>query len=287
MKYKKTTFFILLSILFFVLPIIVFGQETEISWPKSPTGRELTLKSNLQNLIFYAYEWAVSIGGMIVFFILIRSGLMYLFSTGDASKMANALKGIKSAVIGLVLLLSSWLILNSINPELVQLKIGEEIGKINDLSLENLTDLEPDCDFVIFYPEKNFKGKKTIYQEKDFNKDIKPGDEDEDASRDIESWIGLTKIDCKLLKDRYDSFYDIKGKERKTTEIEDASIKECYVPGGSCYIELYGEVSTGTWFWKKEDPCAKRLLSSVSPDNDVTYSIYENEEVSCFKIIQN
>lgn len=111
--------------------------STEIAWPASPLGTKLN-SCSLSGLIKYLYEWGISIGGFLVFISLIIAGVQYLSSAGNSTKMREALDRIKSSVLGLILLLGSFLILNTINPQLTNLNL-------NLSGLENLPE-EVDID---------------------------------------------------------------------------------------------------------------------------------------------
>jgi hypothetical protein len=92
--------------------------KLELDWPTSPGGTALNNSSTLTDLIKYLYEWGIALGGLAVFVALLMAGIQYLTSFGNPVSMKDAMSRIQSAVIGLILLLSSWLILNTINPEL-------------------------------------------------------------------------------------------------------------------------------------------------------------------------
>jgi len=100
---------------------VVFALE--VAWPNSPAGTPLNDTSNLTDLIKYLYEWGIAIGGLAVFIALVIAGFQYLTSMGDPGKMKEAKERITSAFLGLVLLLGSWLILNTINPGLTTVNI--------------------------------------------------------------------------------------------------------------------------------------------------------------------
>lgn len=95
----------------------------EVTWPKSPLGTELTETSGITVLVKYLYDWGVSLGGFAVFIVLVMAGFQYLSSAGNPTKMKEARDRIRDAVLGLVLLLGSVLILNTINPQLTQLRV--------------------------------------------------------------------------------------------------------------------------------------------------------------------
>lgn len=109
---------ILCLALFGVLCVNSTALALQSDWPNSPAGTSLDNESNLPILIQYLYEWGIALGGLAVFIVLIIAGVGYLTSFGNPTSMKNALDRIQSAFWGLVFLLSSWLILNIINPDL-------------------------------------------------------------------------------------------------------------------------------------------------------------------------
>ena len=141
-----------------------FGK-LEVDWPNSPMGTKLTGES-LTNLIQYLYEWGIGIGGFLAFIALIIAGFQYLTSVGNAGKMSDAMSRIRSAGMGLVLLFGSFLILNTINPQLTDLTMPPPEQLINsgwDFDVESQQLSSPEnkpatCNSVIFYPEPYFKG---------------------------------------------------------------------------------------------------------------------------------
>ncbi len=102
---------------------VAFASELEVHWPPSPLGTLLTDASDLTIFIRYLYEWGIALGGLAAFIALIIAGFQYLTSVGDPARMKEAMDRIKSAFLGLVLLLGSWLILNTINPQLTTLHV--------------------------------------------------------------------------------------------------------------------------------------------------------------------
>lgn len=109
--------------LFLIIFLAIFGitfkvLALETTWPPSPFGTNLTDESTLTDLVKYIYEWGIFIGGIAVFISLLIGGFLYLTSAGNPGRMTEARDRIFSALIGLVLLFSIYLILNTINPEL-------------------------------------------------------------------------------------------------------------------------------------------------------------------------
>lgn len=115
-SHKK--FIVLFLVLFGVLGVgfDVFALET--TWPRSPNGILLDDSTTLSGLVAYLYGWMIAIGGLAAFSVIVFAGVQYLTSAGDPGKTKGAKDKITSAVGGLLLLLSTVLILNVINPEL-------------------------------------------------------------------------------------------------------------------------------------------------------------------------
>jgi hypothetical protein len=116
-----------------------------VSWPRSPAGTDInpTLRdgkcvfADLPTLIKYLYEWGIGLGGLAAFVALVIAGFQYLTSAGEPAKMKEAMDRIKSAALGLVLLLATWVILNTINPALTTLQLPSP-----ELAVEAMSGLE-------------------------------------------------------------------------------------------------------------------------------------------------
>ena len=86
------------------------------------------------------------LGGLLAFIALIIAGFLYLTSVGNPAKMKEAKDRVVWALGGLTLLLGSWLILNTINPQLTKLQLPsfnpEEVINIEgiDFNLQELMD---------------------------------------------------------------------------------------------------------------------------------------------------
>ena len=69
------------------------------------------------------YIYLISISGVIALLALIVGGIVYLTSAGDPEKLGKAKKQTLAALLGIVILLSSYLILRTINPELITIEL--------------------------------------------------------------------------------------------------------------------------------------------------------------------
>ena len=83
------------------------------------------------------------IASLAAFFSIVYGGFQHITSAGNPSKLSDARGRIKSGLLGLTILLSSYLILSTINPQLIVLKvpgINVQQGIILFSNSENCTD---------------------------------------------------------------------------------------------------------------------------------------------------
>lgn len=69
------------------------------------------------------YIFFLSISGMLAFFVLIWGGVQRVINAGNPEKIKDADEWIKGALWGLLLLFGAWLLLHTINPNLVELQL--------------------------------------------------------------------------------------------------------------------------------------------------------------------
>jgi len=141
--------FILVSSLVFIFCLafigLVFaadnnGLNLNVEWPSSPVfNTSIDATTEFDTFIKYIYEWSISLAILSVFIILVYNGVKYMTSVGAPKQTSEAMSNIQSAVFGLVLLLGSWLILNTINPQLTSLKIPDLTSNAFDLNYDLTT----------------------------------------------------------------------------------------------------------------------------------------------------
>ncbi|MEK7615982.1 MAG: hypothetical protein AAB420_02120 [Patescibacteria group bacterium] len=78
---------------------------------------------NLGEFIAGVYNLAIGLVGLAVFIQFIRAGLTYLLAAGNAAEVNKGRDMMQNAILGAILLLSSYLILNVINPDLVNVNL--------------------------------------------------------------------------------------------------------------------------------------------------------------------
>jgi len=115
-NWKIKSFFLIFIFLSF--SVFVFAQALEIKYPTIPGIPALSEKPLLPEYVRYLYYFSIIISGLIAFASLVYGGFRYLISVGDPVVMADARAQIAAGVIGLIIILSSYLLLTTINPQL-------------------------------------------------------------------------------------------------------------------------------------------------------------------------
>ena len=81
------------------------------------------------------YKFLVGISGMLAVIVMMAGGYYWLFAGGNTGRVTQAKEYIGGAVMGLALALGSYMILNLINPDILQLK-PIKISTIKEISVE-------------------------------------------------------------------------------------------------------------------------------------------------------
>ncbi|MCD5396450.1 MAG: pilin [Candidatus Pacebacteria bacterium] len=114
-----TIIIIFFSSLFFAR--FVFSQTSlEVIYPTipfatPPASPDVPLSLYLK----YIYNLSIYLAGFLVFVLIVWGGIRYIFSVGNPSRMAEAKEQIQKALLGLLIIFSAYLILNTLNPQLV------------------------------------------------------------------------------------------------------------------------------------------------------------------------
>jgi len=154
----KKIFFLLIFIVFlttafnFCLAQEEKGRPLEIQYPvigdKTVPAYVTTL---LPDYIKYIFYLAIAISGLLAFGALVYGGVRWLASGGNPASMSDAKDQIFAGILGLVILLSSWLVLNTINPQLLVFK-ELEAEKVEEVPLPTGV-----RGATIFYAEKDLQ----------------------------------------------------------------------------------------------------------------------------------
>lgn len=89
---------------------------------------EITMKESstlyIAQMIEAFYKYGLAVGGILAAVVLMAGGLLWLTSGGSSDKVTQAKSLIIGSVSGIGLLFGAWIILNTINPNLLDFKIS-------------------------------------------------------------------------------------------------------------------------------------------------------------------
>ena len=111
---------------------LALGQGLEVDYPAIPGAPPPSETTLLPEYIKYLYNFSIVIAGLIAFFSLVYGGFRYLISAGQPLAMADARSQITAGVIGLAIILASFLLLITINPQLTILKLDKGITRLTE-----------------------------------------------------------------------------------------------------------------------------------------------------------
>lgn len=136
---------------FFILLVIAYGPVVngQACGPQGDGGyilctqipgfpTTISAQGGIAEYVRAIYRYALGVGGIVVFILIIYGGIMYALSGGTPGKQNEARDIIFQAFWGLALLLGSYLILYTVNPELVTLKSIEADQIAKRLEIEPL-----------------------------------------------------------------------------------------------------------------------------------------------------
>jgi len=140
MESSKFKFFFILILIFFLFSLFnsfILAQERglEVEYPEVG-GEKITTSTTIAGYAVYIFKLSLIIAAILAFAVLIYGGFRYVTSAGNPLAMDDAKKWIWGGIIGLILLLCSWLILNIISPEFLQPKV-EELKETGGIYLIN------------------------------------------------------------------------------------------------------------------------------------------------------
>ncbi|MBZ9572740.1 hypothetical protein KJA17_00905 [Patescibacteria group bacterium] len=127
MKQNKFLLILLLVVLLLSFSssfILAAERGLEAEYPKLDE-EEITPKTTLPEYVKYIFKFSLIIAAVAAFAVLIYGGFRYLTSAGAPEAMREAKSWMFGGILGLVLLLCSYLILTTINPELISPKEPE------------------------------------------------------------------------------------------------------------------------------------------------------------------
>lgn len=116
MNMKITRILGFLCLLFFAVPVYASPYTPLVQIPG--LGTEVTISSYLIGI----YNFLLSIVGIVAVMMLILGGMRYISAAGNSAAIGEAKSMIEGAISGLLLALLSWLIVSTINPDILYVK---------------------------------------------------------------------------------------------------------------------------------------------------------------------
>jgi len=117
---KKNLKFYIFALGFFVAfwPVHIFGTTTSITltYPFVTAGN-----SSPAQIVSQLYTYALGIAGTLAVMMIVYGGIKYIIGAGNTSAQGDAKDIITSAIWGIVLLAGAYLVLSTINPDIVNL----------------------------------------------------------------------------------------------------------------------------------------------------------------------
>lgn len=109
-------------------PIITYGQTSPSSTPTPPTNGNTTDigppwgsgPETVEDVIENVTNWVLGIAGSLAVLFIIISGIRYITSAGNQSQHEAAKKNLTSAIIGLVIVLIAFVIVQIISSVLTK-----------------------------------------------------------------------------------------------------------------------------------------------------------------------
>jgi hypothetical protein len=126
-KIMKKTFLlslILVPLSLSLIPLMALAQSTVTISPGIP-GTNPTTAAGTSPGAFVAnfYQFALLIGGILAFGAIVYGGVLHAVSAGNPSRQSEGKKWIWSALTGLLLLAGAYIVLYTINPNLLNLNL--------------------------------------------------------------------------------------------------------------------------------------------------------------------
>jgi len=120
---------VIFSFSLFSFPVLAAEKELETEYPGIGGQEGLTGETTLPEYVKYVLQISLIIAAVSSLAVLIYGGFVFLTSAGSPIAQNEGKKWLFGGILGLIIMLSSYVILNTINPELLKLDFGDLIGE--------------------------------------------------------------------------------------------------------------------------------------------------------------
>ncbi|MDP2741525.1 MAG: hypothetical protein Q8O66_02490 [bacterium] len=111
-------FFVFFSVLYLYLPTDSVFAELEINYPVLNTGASVTAQTSVPEYLKYVFDFSMFIGFFAVFLSFVASGVLYFLAPALPGAIGTARDRVSGAISGLLILITLYLIITTINPAL-------------------------------------------------------------------------------------------------------------------------------------------------------------------------
>lgn len=108
---KKATVFIILLFVFAVSTGNIFAESVDLSTPSQYAGGKAVDANSLVGFIINLF---VVIGIILSLIFLLYGGVRWVVSGGDKAKVDSARSTIVAAIVGLIIVILAWIIINTV-----------------------------------------------------------------------------------------------------------------------------------------------------------------------------
>jgi hypothetical protein len=129
--FNKIKFIFLGFYSFFVCNSVFAQTKTYVPLVSDGPFKQIAESANLNEFLLTLYNFGVGVAVSLSILFIILGGIQYM-TTDAVGKMEEGKKRMLDAVVGLLIALSSWLIINQINPKIFETDLGLSSLKATD-----------------------------------------------------------------------------------------------------------------------------------------------------------
>ncbi len=114
MKLVRNISIILTLLVLLTTPSLVLAVKGSATDPKATFENPLSGAQTVTDLILRVIQWLIGISLILAFFSLVWGGIWYIISLGDESRVKQAKAIIFWAVIGVIIILIAYILVNTV-----------------------------------------------------------------------------------------------------------------------------------------------------------------------------
>jgi len=119
------------------IPGLTFSEADEIGIEQDTDGRTFLYFPFLGEYIAAVYQYGVIVASVLAILMVLFGGIQWIISGGEQERITSAKKHITGALVGLLIAVTSYVFLNTLNPELVNFR-NLRVFKVKTIPIEAL-----------------------------------------------------------------------------------------------------------------------------------------------------